>query len=210
MAVQTVPFDSGTFKLGFRYIALTSDTLPTTSAVNLGDKAIITDGPNKIYDGANWQSDAGEALGSVTVADGGDVTQGAIADAIVAAGAAGTISAKLRRLTTDISSALTAIAALVQKTDTQATTATVTQQADQATNVTLQAANASRKGLSIFNDSTEILYIKFGATATTTSYTVKIAAQGYWELPRGNGLYTGIIDGIWANNGSGFSYATEW
>jgi len=40
--------------------------------------------------------------GPVTVADGADVTQGAVADAAVAAGAAGTTSAKLRRLTTDI------------------------------------------------------------------------------------------------------------
>lgn len=40
--------------------------------------------------------------GAVTIADGANVTQGAIADATVAAGAAGTISAKLRRLTTDL------------------------------------------------------------------------------------------------------------
>lgn len=40
--------------------------------------------------------------GAVTVADGADVTQGALADAAVAAGAAGSVSAKLRRLTTDL------------------------------------------------------------------------------------------------------------
>ena len=43
----------------------------------------------------------------VTIADGDDATQGAIADAAVAAGAAGTVSAKLRRLTTDLSALLT-------------------------------------------------------------------------------------------------------
>jgi hypothetical protein len=37
--------------------------------------------------------------GPITIADGADATEGAIADAIVAAGAAGTISAKLRRAT---------------------------------------------------------------------------------------------------------------
>lgn len=46
--------------------------------------------------------------GAVTVADGADVTQGAIADAVVAAGAAGTESAKLRRLTTDMAAVLAA------------------------------------------------------------------------------------------------------
>ncbi len=40
--------------------------------------------------------------GPVTVADGGDVTQGAVADAAVAAGAAGSISAKLRRATAQL------------------------------------------------------------------------------------------------------------
>lgn len=40
--------------------------------------------------------------GAVTIADGADVAEGAIADAIVAAGAAGTVSAKLRRTTQGI------------------------------------------------------------------------------------------------------------
>lgn len=40
--------------------------------------------------------------GAVTVADGADVTQGAVADAAVAAGAAGTLSAKLRSISRDI------------------------------------------------------------------------------------------------------------
>lgn len=39
---------------------------------------------------------------AVTVADGADVAEGATTDAAVAASAAGTVSAKLRRLTTDI------------------------------------------------------------------------------------------------------------
>ena len=42
--------------------------------------------------------------GAVTVADGADVTQGAIADAVVAAGATGTVSAKLRAISRDIAS----------------------------------------------------------------------------------------------------------
>jgi hypothetical protein len=49
----------------------------------------------------------------------------------------------------------------------------------------------------IFNDSTQVLYIKFGATASATSYTVQVAAGGYYELPMP--VYTGIIDGIWAS-----------
>lgn len=48
---------------------------------------------------------------AVTIADGADVAEGAVADAVVAAGAAGTVSAKLRRLTTDIGTLVTSMAA---------------------------------------------------------------------------------------------------
>jgi hypothetical protein len=46
--------------------------------------------------------------GPATVADGADVAEGATTDAVVAAGAAGTVSAKLRRLTTDLDAFKTA------------------------------------------------------------------------------------------------------
>src|SRR5690606_7543498 len=69
-----------------------------------------------------------------------------------------------------------------------------------ATNVTLLASNSSRKGASIMSDSTQILYVKFGATASATSFHIKMAPGTYAEVPFG---YTGIIDGIWASaNGS--------
>lgn len=72
--------------------------------------------------------------------------------------------------------------------------------ASSATNVTLLSSNASRKGASIMNDSTQVLYVKFGATASATSFHVKMDAGSYLEVPFG---YTGIIDGIWASaNGS--------
>lgn len=40
--------------------------------------------------------------GAVTIADGADVTQGAVADAVIVAGAAGTVSSKLRAISRDI------------------------------------------------------------------------------------------------------------
>ena len=50
--------------------------------------------------------------------------------------------------------------------------------------------------------STAILYVKFGATASATSYSVALAGAGavpysYYEVPFG---YVGIIDGIWATS----------
>ena len=65
-----------------------------------------------------------------------------------------------------------------------------------ASSVTLLAANTSRFGAMIFNDSTAVLYVKLGATASATSYTVKMDAGDYFEVPY---EYTGIIDGIWAS-----------
>lgn len=87
-------------------------------------------------------------------------------------------------------------------------TGTVTSVNDSASSQTLLAANSSRKGFTIFNDSTEILYVKFGATASTTSYAVKMQPGDYYEALAGT-LYTGIIDGIWANNASGAARITE-
>lgn len=46
--------------------------------------------------------------GAATIADGADVAEGATTDAAVAAGAAGTVSAKLRRLTTDLTAFMAA------------------------------------------------------------------------------------------------------
>jgi hypothetical protein len=75
-----------------------------------------------------------------------------------------------------------------------APTATQSQIAGIATTTTLIASNTARKGATIFNDSTSVLYVKLGATASTISFTVKLQAGDYYEVPFG---YTGIIDGIW-------------
>jgi hypothetical protein len=79
---------------------------------------------------------------------------------------------------------------------TRADTATLSNVASSATSVTILATNTGRLGCSIQNDSTEVLYLKFGTTASSTSYTVKMAADAHYEVPFG---YTGRIDGIWAS-----------
>lgn len=77
---------------------------------------------------------------------------------------------------------------------------------DTASSTTLLAANTARKGATIWNDSTAILYLKLGATASTTSFTVKLNQDDYYEVPFG---YTGIIDGIWASDASGAARIVE-
>ena len=87
----------------------------------------------------------------------------------------------------------------------QPATGTTTSVASSASNVTLLAANTARLGATIYNDSTKVLYLKLGSTASTTSYTVQIGRDGFFEVPFG---YTGIIDGLWASVG-GAARVTE-
>jgi hypothetical protein len=68
---------------------------------------------------------------AVSVADGSDVTEGAIADAVVAAGATGTVSAKLRAISRDIGTIATASA--TESTAANQTTQITAEQAIQAT-----------------------------------------------------------------------------
>jgi hypothetical protein len=76
-----------------------------------------------------------------------------------------------------------------------ATTATLANVSASASSVTLQASNTSRKALVVVNDSTVLLYVKYGSTASTTSYSYRLEAG---ETLRED-LYTGIVTGIWAS-----------
>jgi hypothetical protein len=50
--------------------------------------------------------------------------------------------------------------------------------------------------VTIFNDSTQHLYVKYGATASTSSFTIKIAPGDGYEFPYP--IYPGQVDGIWS------------
>lgn len=85
-------------------------------------------------------------------------------------------------------------------------TATLTNVASSATSVTCLSAATGRGAAFIFNDSAQVLYIKFGETASATSFTVKVAAGGFYEVPLP--AYLGRIDCIWAS-ADGFARVTE-
>lgn len=73
--------------------------------------------------------------------------------------------------------------------------------------VTILAANANRRGATISNTDANILYLDLsGGTASATSFTVAVAANGYYEVPFG---YTGLITGVWAVDGTGAALVTE-
>lgn len=88
-------------------------------------------------------------------------------------------------------------------TPASAATATLANVAGSASSVTLIALNTARLGASIVNDSTSILYIKYGSTASATSYNYILAGSvgglgPTWEMPA-MPRYTGIVTGIWAS-----------
>ena len=73
--------------------------------------------------------------------------------------------------------------------------------------VTILALNANRKGATITNtDANALLLDLSGGTASSTSFSVSIPANGYYEVPFG---YTGLITGIWAADGAGAALVTE-
>jgi|CXWL01.1.fsa_nt_gi hypothetical protein len=72
-------------------------------------------------------------------------------------------------------------------------TSAVTAVAASTSVVTLLALNAARRGGVIFNKADRDLYVKFGASASATSFTFIIPPDGYEPLIP----YTGAITGIW-------------
>ena len=79
-----------------------------------------------------------------------------------------------------------------------------------STNVTFQAANTNRLGWTVYNRPTQgaNLFLKFGATASTSDFDVALPANAYYEMPQP--LFTGRIDGIWDSTGVGFARVCEW
>lgn len=76
-----------------------------------------------------------------------------------------------------------------------AATTVVSSTISSLTNFTLMSANPARKKATFFKEGTGIAYIKLGATATATSYTVQLSGNGYYETPE---AYTGRIDVIFS------------
>lgn len=85
--------------------------------------------------------------------------------------------------------------------------AAVTSVAYNASNATLLNATPARMGAYFFNDTDKAAYIKLGATATTSDFTVKVAAGAGWALPFS---YVGKVDYIGEGGGTtGAVHVTE-
>jgi hypothetical protein len=74
----------------------------------------------------------------------------------------------------------------------------------------LLAANSDRKMAMVVNESSDNaanLYLKFGTTASTSSYTILIPPGGYYEFPVP--IWPGQVDGIWSTSASATARLTE-
>lgn len=87
-------------------------------------------------------------------------------------------------------------------------TATLANVASSATSVALFAANGAARQRLVFNDSSSAMYVAYGATAaSTTSFSVKVGAGGYYEFPLAT--YGGACTAIW-DTANGFARTTEY
>lgn len=87
----------------------------------------------------------------------------------------------------------------------RASSATFTNVPGAAADTVLLASNPLRLGATIQNDSSAILYFKYGLAASLTSYSGRLLANGYLEVPFN---YNGPINGIWAS-ATGTARVTE-
>ena len=90
------------------------------------------------------------------------------------------------------------VTASVREVDAGSTT--VTSIATSITEATALTANPLRKSATFYKEGSNIAYLKFGATASSTSYTVKLSNNGYYEMPQ---AYTGQIDVIFSTAAAG-------
>lgn len=86
-------------------------------------------------------------------------------------------------------------------------TSTLTNTNDTGTSTALLAAATGRLHAVCHNDSTSILYINYGATASATAYTYRVEPGGTWTMDPT--VYTGAINGIWSADASGAARCTE-
>lgn len=95
---------------------------------------------------------------------------------------------------------------LISAQSTKGSSATLVSVNDSTTSQVLRLGLVSRKTLKIFNDSTAILYVAEGPTASTTAFTYKV-------FPNQNVIIddtTGVISGIWdADTATGAARITE-
>lgn len=74
------------------------------------------------------------------------------------------------------------------------------------TNVTIASANPNRLGIIVYNDTSKLLYVKLGVSASVNDYTTQLAKDDNYEVPFG---YQGRIDAFTVGAVTGVVRITE-
>jgi hypothetical protein len=75
------------------------------------------------------------------------------------------------------------------------------------TSTPLLAANPARRGCCVFNEGPAVLYVTYGPSASTTTYTEQIAGNTVWRMS--GVVYQGPLSGVWSATGN-VGHVTEW
>ena len=121
-----------------------------------------------------------------------------------ALGAINVLSTAANALLTTINSGIASLVGFLSPSSTGTVIAPVPVS---ATDVVILAANANRKGATIFNSSTIPLRIVLAnVAADATHFSAEIGADDYYEVPFN---YRGVIRGYWLAAGAGNAHSTE-
>lgn len=170
----------------------------TGVSIDGGVKIVLFDQGGGLYS-ESAAGGGGGGGGAVTVADGADVTQGAVADAVVAAGAAGSISAKLRRLSADIGTWIATIG-----TKNSAGSASVTLASDDAqigAKTTASVIGAGGSGIiGWLSAISGLLPLSLGQKTMATALAVSIASDqtSLGTVPNTQAGVTDVAGANWA------------
>ncbi len=201
---------------GVEVFQATHDDLNANANIQVGDTDVSNGNPVPISDAGGTITVDGSVTVSATNLDIRDIDNAQ--DDILVYGWDGAANQKIKtdaggELQVDVLSSALPSGAATESTlsaisgKLSPATPTLAQVALSATSVTILASSASRKGFIVVNDSNRILYLAFGATATTSAYTVKLQPNTMYESP--TAVYTGVISGIWASAGTGNAVVTS-
>jgi len=190
-AISTLPVSIATNTPTLQSGSTTAVTQATAANLNA---TVVGTGTFAVQAAATLAAETTKVIGVTRTADGSGNLLTSTTNAL-------DINLKTSSITLPVSLTSTTVTGTVTTKETRSTTNTTATVASSATVVTLIASNANRLGATIYNDSTAILYVKLGATASTSDFTVALSPLtssigGYFEVPF---AYTGIITGIWAS-----------
>lgn len=109
----------------------------------------------------------------------------------------GTFATSVATQSVEVASWLPTVTASVDQIGTSTTVVTGVNAS--TASYTALSANPNRRGALFFKEGTNTCYLKFGATATTASYSIRMSSDDFFEMPK---QYTGQVDVIFNTTAS--------